>query len=94
MAVRKRSTVRSRLTSKGQITLPIALRRQFGLQAGDEVEFEMSDTAAKLRLIKRRTLTELAGILHRPGIRKPTDEELRAAIGRYLKAEDDRSRGG
>ena len=92
--VRNQRSVRARLTSKGQITLPIELRRRFDLQAGDEVEFEMSEQTAKVRPVKRRSLSELAGILHQPGIRKPTDEELRVSIGKYLKAEDDRSRRG
>jgi antitoxin PrlF len=29
----------AKLTSKGQITIPLAVRRQLGLDAGDRVEF-------------------------------------------------------
>ena len=32
------------LTSKGQITLPVELRRLWGLKAGDQVTFDVEDT--------------------------------------------------
>ncbi|MEX1117795.1 MAG: AbrB/MazE/SpoVT family DNA-binding domain-containing protein [Terrimicrobiaceae bacterium] len=32
--------MRATLTSKGQITLPVAIRRKLGLQAGDVLEFD------------------------------------------------------
>ena len=32
--------VKATLTSKGQITLPVSLRRKLGLQAGDVLEFD------------------------------------------------------
>ena len=94
MVVRNQRSVRARLTSKGQITLPIELRRRFDLQAGDEVEFEMGNKDARLVPVKKRKLSELAGILHEPGRKKPTDAELSAAIGRYLGREDARTRDG
>lgn len=34
---------KARITSKGQITLPIAVRQRLGVHRGDEVEFEISD---------------------------------------------------
>lgn len=30
---------RSRITSKGQVTVPVAIRRKLGLKQGDKVEF-------------------------------------------------------
>lgn len=94
MTVRNQRSVRARLTSKGQITLPIALRRRLDLQAGDEVKFELGSKDARLVPVKRRKLSELAGILHQPGRKKPTDAELSAAIGRYLANEDARTKRG
>jgi AbrB family looped-hinge helix DNA binding protein len=34
--------MKATLTSKGQITLPVAIRRRLGLQAGDVLEFDES----------------------------------------------------
>ncbi|MCE7005912.1 AbrB/MazE/SpoVT family DNA-binding domain-containing protein [Kibdelosporangium philippinense] len=37
-----------KLTSKGQVTIPIAVREELGLQPGDEVDFIVEDGAAKI----------------------------------------------
>jgi antitoxin PrlF len=37
------------MTSKGQITVPIEVRRRLGLQKGDRVAFDIEDGAAILR---------------------------------------------
>jgi AbrB family looped-hinge helix DNA binding protein len=31
---------RARLTSKGQVTIPIAVRQRLGLRTGDEIDFD------------------------------------------------------
>lgn len=41
--------MRSTLSSKGQITVPAAVRRALGLQAGTAVEFELRPGGALLR---------------------------------------------
>ena len=38
-----------RLTSKGQVTIPIEIRERLGLHAGTEVEFELDGDAVRLR---------------------------------------------
>lgn len=38
-----------RVTSKGQVTIPVGVRERLGIEAGTEVEFEVSDGAALLR---------------------------------------------
>jgi AbrB family looped-hinge helix DNA binding protein len=55
MAFKSRST----LTSKGQITLPIELRRRWGLQPGDCVDFCLEDDGrVVLRKWLRRSILE------------------------------------
>lgn len=44
-----------RLTSKGQVTIPLAVRERLGLTAGSEVEFEVVGDAVRLRKAARQT---------------------------------------
>lgn len=46
-----RRKARVTLTSKGQITLPIELRRRWNLQAGDQLDFAIDDSE---RVVVRR----------------------------------------
>ena len=76
------------VTSKGQTTIPKEVRDQLGLNTGTRIEWIVENGQATVRPRKLRA-TDLAGILHRPGIRPLTIEEMDEAIGEYL-AEDDR----
>ena len=49
----------STLTSKGQVTIPQALRQQLGLASGQAVEFELSADAASITLRPARSAREL-----------------------------------
>ena len=42
-----------RVTSKGQVTIPLAVRRQLGIGPGSEVEFELDERGA--RLVRAKT---------------------------------------
>jgi antitoxin PrlF len=37
-----------RVTSKGQVTIPLAVRRRLGIKPGSEVEFELDERGARL----------------------------------------------
>jgi len=58
-AVQRQPSNKSRVSSKGQVTIPKHVRDSLGLTPGTEVEFELEDGAARL---KRRIHTE-AGVL-------------------------------
>jgi antitoxin PrlF len=45
-------TVRARVTSKGQITIPQEVRRRLGLKQGDQVEFVTEDGVTVIRPAK------------------------------------------
>jgi bifunctional DNA-binding transcriptional regulator/antitoxin component of YhaV-PrlF toxin-antitoxin module len=45
-----------RITSKGQVTIPIHIREQAGLMPHTEVEFEFDGTAVRVRRAKVRRL--------------------------------------
>ncbi|MDD3655007.1 MAG: AbrB/MazE/SpoVT family DNA-binding domain-containing protein [Desulfotomaculaceae bacterium] len=80
--------IKAKLTSKGQITIPIAVRHKLNLQPGDELLFEFNrDDEVKLQTIKRKRLTELYASL--PAKRHFQDkeqirEEVAAAIARRI----------
>ncbi len=44
---------RATLTSKGQVTLPVVLRRLWNLDAGDEIDFTLQDDG---RVVLRKRL--------------------------------------
>lgn len=46
----------SRLTQKGQITIPAAIRRQLGLKPGENVRFEVENDAVKITRVTSRIL--------------------------------------
>jgi AbrB family looped-hinge helix DNA binding protein len=56
----------AKLSSKGQITLPKALRDRFRLAAGDRVEFVLEDGDTVRLVVKRGSVKNLKGMLPRP----------------------------
>ena len=77
---------RARITSKGQVTIPAAVREELGLRAGDEITFEPK--TLRFAAAPRPKLSDLYGILA-PRRRMPPfdwDREraaAAAAAGRY-----------
>lgn len=54
--------VRARITSKGQVTIPAAVRRQLRVGSGDEVVFEFdSGERASVSPLRRRPASALSG---------------------------------
>ncbi|MGP1565222.1 MAG: AbrB/MazE/SpoVT family DNA-binding domain-containing protein [Treponema sp.] len=49
----------AKLTSKGQITIPLAIRRQLQLEAGDKVFFEESKGRVYITNASQITLTDV-----------------------------------
>ena len=72
---------RTRITRKGQVTIPAAIRAALGLREGDPIEMTYDEAGSLVTLgapasVVRRT----AGMLKREGQPQLTDEELKAAI--------------
>ncbi|GAA1727120.1 AbrB/MazE/SpoVT family DNA-binding domain-containing protein [Isoptericola hypogeus] len=68
------------ITSKGQITIPIAVRKALGLSAGDRVEFvELPDGNYEL-VPTTRSVTALKGFFGAPPARPVSVEEMNRAI--------------
>ncbi len=76
------------LTSKGQVTIPRALRERLHLEAGDKLGFSIDEAG---RMIVERTVgdhREFRGLLFREG-QEPVsveamDEAVRRAVARKL----------
>lgn len=58
------------LTSKGQTTIPKEIRDRLSLKTGDRMTFTLMPDATVVMRVKSRSVTELAGALHKKG-RKP-----------------------
>ena len=74
---------RARITSKGQITIPAAVREQLGLRTGDEIAFEPK--TQRFSAAPRLKLSDLFGILQPEHPR--TDEEFDWARDREIAAD-------
>ena len=70
------------LTSKGQLTLPKAIRDLLRLGAGDRVDFIVKDDGAVVLRPATVDVRELKGFLHRRGIKPLSIEEMNAIIRR------------
>jgi antitoxin PrlF len=72
----------STLTSKGQITLPKAVRDHLHVAAGDRVDFVIETSGLVVVRPARSRLRELDGMLKRVGRRPVGIEEMDEAIAR------------
>lgn len=62
------------LTSKGQTTIPKEIRDSLGMKAGDRMSFTLMADSTVVMRVKSKSITELAGMLHKKG-RKPVSIE-------------------
>jgi len=71
------------LTSKGQLSLPAAVRRRLGVRAGDRLTF-VEDSAGGFRIVaqhKSGEIGEISGFLHSHARSKPVSlKEMDNAI--------------
>ena len=67
-------TTDATLTSKGQTTIPKEFRVSLGMKAGDRMTFTLMPDATVIMRVKRKSISEVAGSLHKKG-RKPIPVE-------------------
>jgi len=70
----------AKLTSKGQITVPKRIREALRLGPGDRIEFSAGASGQVVVRAKTRSITELYGVLKRPGRRSVSLSEMDRAI--------------
>ena len=69
----------SKITTKGQVTIPKRLRKLLGIRPGDRVEFE-ADSEGKVMVKKIESHVSLAGILRDQVTIQATDKDIEKAI--------------
>lgn len=80
------------ITSKGQVTIPKAIREHLRVAEGDRVEFRVGEDGAVRLAPLSQSVRELYGVLHRPGRRPVTLEEMDEAIAAGRAEADRRTR--
>ena len=74
-----------RITSKGQVTIPVEVREKLGLLPNCEVEFEIEGNTARIRKVRQRRSGRgrslVASMRGRGSGRMSTDEILRLTRG-------------
>jgi len=73
-------TRQAKVTSKGQITIPLDIRRKLGVRAGDQVIFEATDDQVTVRPASKESVFEKWRGIGTPGIGKG-----RAAVLRWTR---------
>lgn len=74
---------RTRVTSKGQVTLPVGLRRKLAIEAGDDLVFDETPEGVMVRVVHRRKLGDFLGAVPVEGTVTGRDAE-RAAVAARL----------
>lgn len=65
------------ISAKGQIAIPVALRKRYGLKKGDKLSVEEVDGAIVLRPLARHPLLDLRGKYKSEGQERLTEALLR-----------------
>jgi AbrB family looped-hinge helix DNA binding protein len=68
------------VTTKGQITIPKEIRDYLKLETGSKVEFLIDENGDVKVVPLNVPLEALSGVLHRPGMKTATLEEMEIAI--------------
>ncbi len=65
-----------RVTQKGQVTIPLGVRRALGIHPGSDVEFQLDDHGARLVVDRENAASEIARMRGAGDIEASTDEIL------------------
>ena len=78
-----------KITTKGQVTIPVEIREKLGLLPNTEVEFEVVGKAVRMRKVRRANRTGRRGksiverLRGRGSVRMTTDEILALTRGNH-----------
>ena len=74
------------MTSKGQITIPAAVRAALGVEVGDRVEFVQVEPGRFELVAATQSVTALKGLVRKPSARVTIEAMNRAIAARGAKA--------
>ena len=69
-------TTATTLTSKGQTTIPKAIRESLSMKAGDRLTFTLMPDGTVVMRVKNKSITQLAGMLYKKGRKMVPIEQL------------------
>jgi AbrB family looped-hinge helix DNA binding protein len=76
----------STLTIKGQTTIPKNIRNHLKLKPGDRIDFIVQEDGEVVLKPATLDVRDLAGVLHRPGMKAVSVEDMSRAIkGRFRR---------
>jgi AbrB family looped-hinge helix DNA binding protein len=70
-----------RVTQKGQVTIPLEVRRALGIHPGSDVQFEVDAQGARLLVDRERAAGEVARMRGAGDVELTTDEILALTRG-------------
>jgi antitoxin PrlF len=70
-----------RVTQKGQVTIPLQVRRALGIHPGSDVEFELDEHGARLLVDRDRVAAEVES-MRGAGVGEMSTEEILALTRR------------
>ena len=73
------------ITTKGQVTIPKSVRDSLMLNTGDKIEFLVTDKREALIRPISKKVDEVFGILHKPGRKTVSVEEMDIKIRQRMK---------
>lgn len=76
---------KAKITSKGQVTIPKKIREKMNLHPGDQILFEETEQGDIKISSPKKSIKDLRGILHQPGQKAKTVQEMNEGIADYLK---------
>jgi len=84
----------TKITRKGQITLPAAIRKELGLRQGDRVEVTVTRSGKAGAVVRRAesVVERTAGSLHRSGVGPFSDEQMKQSLVAAAARRDLRTR--
>jgi len=82
----------AKITSKGQVTIPRAIREHLHVAEGDRVDFRLGADGTVELVSLSRPARDLFGMLHRPGKKPVSVEAMDAAIAAGHEEADRRTR--